>query len=99
MNWGFCHRWETPGQQIPSCVSLSFSFIILIPGLPCGIVAVFQFDCPLHAVLSQPVKFRPRHSQSQVWNFCVYLDEGLQCYASSGIFLKAGAVPVILPHF
>lgn len=61
-------------------------------------LVIFQFDCPLHAVLSQPVKFRPHHSQSQVWDFCVHLDEGLQCYASSGILLKAGAVPV-LPHF
>lgn len=32
------------------------------------------------------------------WEFCAHLDKGLQCYASSGIFLKAGAVP-ILPHF
>lgn len=88
---------------IPSCVS-SLQLGRSDPCLPGGTVVIFQCDRPLHASLSLPVKFRPHHSQSQVWNFCVHLDEGLQCYASSGFFWffflkKAGAVPVILPHF
>lgn len=94
---GFCHCWKASGQQIPHCVYL-FQLDHSHHGLPCGVLVVFWFDCLLHALLSQPVKFRPPHSQSQVWDFCGHLEEGLQCYASSGIFSEAGAVP-ILPHF
>ena len=98
MNPGFCHCWEASGQQIPSWVSLplagSFRSWASLWRFGCS-----QFDCPWHALLSQPVRSRVHHSQSQVWNFCVHLDKGLRCYASSGIFSKAGAVPAVLPHF
>lgn len=93
--WGFCHFWEASRQQIPSCGSLLLSRRASAHGLSYGALVAFQSDHPLHAWLSLPVRLRhgAHHSQSRAWNFCVHLDKGLWCYASSGIFFESRCCP------
>lgn len=96
--WGSCRCWEAPGQQLPSWgVILEWSFWSRASLWCFSCFSVWlPFSCftePANQIQTVPPRF-----QSQVWDFCAYLDEEHWHYASSGIFLKAGAVP-ILPYF
>lgn len=106
VNWGFCHPWETPGQQIPSCVSFHFSLIILIAGLPGGMAFPVAWWLFFSLIVLCMLYYLEVASQTQTSPFSVTSLEFLCTFGWGASvlclirdFLKAGAVPVILPHF